>query len=66
MMIIEINGTCRDAKKNYQKGLFSEWTPERIKRAFNNGGGTISDLKEYARNNRAFCTVVDTKKGVVL
>lgn len=65
-MIIEIKGTRQDAKKNYQKGLFSEWTPERIKRAFNNGVGTLSDLKEYAKNNRAFCTVVDTKKGAVL
>lgn len=65
-MIIEIKGSRRDARKNYQKGLFNEWTPERIKGAFNGGAGTLSDLKEYAKNNRAFCTVVDTKKGVVL
>ena len=65
-MIIEIKGTRQDAKKNYQKGLFSEWTPERIKRAFNDGAGTLSDLKKYAKNNCAFCTVVDMKKGVVL
>lgn len=65
-MIIEIKGTRQDAKKNYQKGLFSEWPPERIKGAFNNGAGTLSDLKKYAKNNRAFCTIVDTKKGVAL
>lgn len=65
-MTIEIRGTRREAEKNYQKGLYSEWTPERIKRAFNNGAGTLSDLKEYAKNNRAFCTIVDTKKGVAL
>lgn len=65
-MIIEIRGTRREAKKNYQKGLFSEWPPERIKRAFNNGAGTLSDLKEYAKNNRAFCTVVDAETGVIL
>ena len=65
-MIIEIKGTRQDAKKNYQKGLFSEWTPERIKRAFNDGAGTLSDLKKYAKNNRAFCVVVDTEKGVIL
>lgn len=65
-MIIEIKGSRRDAKKNYQKGLFSEWPPERIKGAFNNGAGTLSDLKKYAKNNRAFCTIVDTKKGVAL
>lgn len=65
-MIIEIKGSRRDAKKNYQKGLFNEWTPERIKGAFNSGAGSLSDLKEYAKNNRAFCTIVDTKKGVAL
>lgn len=65
-MIIEIKGTSRDAIKNYQKGLFSEWPPERIKGAFNNGAGTMEDLKRYAQNNRAFCTVVDTEKGVGL
>lgn len=65
-MIIEIKGTRQDAKKNYKRGFFSEWTPERIKRAFNNGAGTLSDLKEYAKNNRAFCTVVDAETGVIL
>lgn len=25
-MIIEIKGTRQDAKKNYQKGLFGEWS----------------------------------------
>lgn len=65
-MIVEIKGTRREAIKNYQKGLFNEWTPERIKGAFNFGAGTMEDLKRHAKNNRAFCTIVDTKKGVVL
>lgn len=65
-MIIEIKGTRKTAKENYKRGLFNEWTPERIKGAFNGGAGTLSDLKEYAKNNRAFCTVVDTETGVIL
>lgn len=44
------------SKKN--KSLSSVWDEERVKKAFNFGHGTIENLKEYAENNRQFCTFV--------
>ena len=31
------------------------WTPERIKAAFNYGHGTIKDLRVYMENNTKYC-----------
>ena len=59
-MIIEIdkgylnefyNGNIIEA---YQRGDYLEWTPERIKRAFNFGNGTEKDLERYIRLNKQF------------
>lgn len=36
-------------------GLKRAWTTEQIKKAFNSGRGTISDLKKYMENNKQFC-----------
>ena len=59
-MIIEIdknylnefyNGNIMEA---YQRGDCLEWTPERIKSAFNFGNGTEKDLERYIRLNKQF------------
>lgn len=59
-MIIEIdkgylnefyNGNIMEA---YRQGDYLEWTPERIKRAFNFGNGTEKDLKRYIHLNKQF------------
>ena len=36
------------------QGDYLEWTPERIKRAFNFGNGTEKDLERYIRLNKQF------------
>ena len=61
-MIIEIDGNKRNAKKNYLRGFWSEWTPERIKGAFNFGHGTMEDLIEHAELNKSYCVFYDTDK----
>ena len=43
-----------DITKAYQRGDYLEWTPERIKRAFNFGNGTEKDLERYIRLNKQF------------
>ena len=43
-----------DITKAYQQGDYLEWTPERIKRAFNFGNGTEKDLEKYIRLNKQF------------
>ena len=43
-----------DIIKAYQQGDYFEWTPERIKRAFNFGNGTEKDLERYIRLNKQF------------
>ena len=43
-----------DIIKAYQQGDCLEWTPERIKRAFNFGNGTEKDLERYIRLNKQF------------
>ena len=40
-------------------GMFLEWTPERIKGAFNFGNGTEKHLKEYMNNNKQYCIFID-------
>ena len=44
------------SKKNPE--LFNTWDIDRIKNAFNNGHGTIKDLKRYAKDNTKYCKVV--------
>ena len=44
------------SKKNPE--LYNVWDEERVKNAFNNGHGTIDNLREYANNNRQYCTIV--------
>ena len=59
-MIIEIsiqnesyyNGGISQAIKD---GYFTEWTPERIKKAFNFGNGTQKDFLNYMQNNKGLC-----------
>lgn len=34
--------------------LYTIWTAERIKKAFNFGHGTMNDLKKYMENNKQF------------
>ena len=43
-----------DIIKAYQRGDYLEWTPERIKRAFNFGNGTEKDLERYIHLNKQF------------
>ena len=43
-----------DIIKAYQRGDYLEWTPEKIKRAFNFGNGTEKDLERYIRLNKQF------------
>ena len=38
-----------DIIKAYQQGDYLEWTPERIKRAFNFGNGTEKHLDRYIK-----------------
>lgn len=61
-MLIEIDGAKKNARKNYEKGLWNVWDNDRIRRAFNFGRGTMSDLIEYAKNNRQYCCIYDTEK----
>jgi hypothetical protein len=35
------------------------WTPEKIKAAFNNGNGSIKDLKNYISNNKKYAYFVE-------
>ena len=40
-----------------------QWTPERVKSAFNFGNGTIKDLQRYIRdNNHIHCLYYDLDK----
>jgi hypothetical protein len=41
-------------KAMQQAGDFLDWTPARIKGAFNFGQGTEKHLKEYIKNNRQY------------
>lgn len=41
-------------KAMQQAGEFLDWTPARIKFAFNFGQGTENHLKEYMKNNRQY------------
>ncbi len=38
-----------------QAGDFLDWTPARIKHAFNFGNGTEKDLRRYMKDNKQFC-----------
>ena len=65
-MLIEICGSKKTAQENYKKGLWAEWTPKRIKGAFQFGDGTIDDLKRFARDNAGAVCIYDTDKGAFI
>ena len=48
-----------DIIKAYQQGDYLEWTPERIKSAFNFGNGTEKDLERYIRLNKQFAIFIE-------
>ena len=45
------NGKSKE--QNFKNGLYNVWDMERIKKAFNNGNGSISDFKKYVNNNKS-------------
>ena len=49
-----------DVQKMIEAGECIEWTPERIKSAFNFGNGTEADLKKHMLWNRSYCVFIDT------
>lgn len=62
-MYIEI---CNDAirKTNTRQaikgGYFTTWDADRIRRAFNNGHGTLQDFKRYRKDNSPkYCTIIE-------
>ena len=58
-MIIEISRKKAQELKSIDKAiknlLFTVWTPERIKAAFNFGNGTQKHFNDYMLNNKEFC-----------
>ena len=43
-------------------GFYTEWDEERIKVAFNNGNGTMSDFRNYMEANSLFCVYRKERK----
>lgn len=48
-----------DIKKAIADGWYLEWTPERIKHAFNFGNGTIADLKKHMKMNKNYSVFLE-------
>ena len=53
---IKLDGSI---EKVIENGFFIEWTPERIKNAFNFGNGTEKDFKIYIQNNKNLCLFLE-------
>lgn len=53
---IKLDGSI---EKVIENGFFIEWTPERIKNAFNFGNGTEKDLKKHIQNNKNLCLFLE-------
>jgi hypothetical protein len=53
---IKIDGSI---EKVIENGFFIEWTPERIKNAFNFGNGTIKDFRRYMNDNKDRCLFLE-------
>ena len=53
---IKIDGSVEETMR---KGFYIEWTPERIKSAFNFGNGTEKDLKRYMNDNKNNCLFLE-------
>lgn len=62
-MIIEIYKQraqeCGSIENAIKEGYFIEWTPERIKGAFNFGRGTEKDLKSWIERNKGLCYFIE-------
>lgn len=53
---IKKHGTVEET---IRKGWYIEWTPERIKGAFNFGNGTKKDFKRYRTENKKLCLFLE-------
>lgn len=49
--------------KAIEMGLYTDWTPERIKGAFNWGMGTEKDLREHIKDNKLYCKFIRVEDG---
>ena len=62
-MIVEIYKQwareCGSIENAIKEGYGLEWTPERIKGAFNFGRGTEKDLKEWMERNKTLCYFIE-------
>lgn len=68
MRVYEIDRkTIREYKGNIKAiikdGEFVERDDEFVKRAFNNGRGTMKDFERYCNDNKIFCKWYDTETG---
>lgn len=72
MQVLEIS---KDYLKKFYNGNISLlieckdgviYDNKRIKNAFNNGSGTISDFKRYLNNNKRFCYYYDLENNTIL
>ena len=52
-----------DIKAIIRNGEYCERDEEFVKRAFNNGRGTMKHFEEYRENNKIFCKWYDTETG---
>ena len=65
-MIIEIYRPvlekCGSVKEAMRRGLYTAWTPDKIKGSFNYGKGTVKDLKKYMDNNKTLLCFVEVQE----
>ena len=50
---------CGSLKEAIRRGWYIEWTPEKIKAAFNFGNGTKKDFERYKKENIKYCLFLE-------
>lgn len=69
MLFIEVsrketkNGNILQTIKD---GWYNVWDEKRIKGAFNFGNGTLENFKNYAKNNKPYCYIINVADGNIL
>lgn len=72
MLVLEIskkycktfyNNSVKEVIKQKDGVIFDDYT---IKKGFNNGNGTVKDLKRYIKDNKQYCYYFDLEKAVFL
>ena len=62
-LYVEAEKHVKSIAEAERTGDYNTWNADRIRRAFQNGHGTMKDFMRYAKDNRPYCNIFEIATG---